>query len=173
MITKHKDGLYYKLLDDITNIGYEKHQHIPKVIKPDVAVRDKDVNWSNVNANICTRDSYETANTCNFHFNTIGNKSNPNYQQTPQTCRITAREIDKPYDFEPDECTDHQETLQNLNSDASQSEMRHHADELKNDKKIYVYVTNSDNLRALNLKKSINVIDITIQLIFHHWKNTA
>ena len=85
LATKNKDRLYYKLIDEMSNTGYGKHKQIQQIIKPNIAVRDDDVNWDSLTNYDYTKNSNDTANEVNHYINAVGNHSNPNYKSSLQT----------------------------------------------------------------------------------------
>ena len=93
LITKYKDRFYYRIIDDIMNVGYNKNSNIPNIIKPSVAVNIKDVDNTKLKHHHYTRNSFETSNEFNQYFNTIGNKKNPNYKSTLKTHESAISEI--------------------------------------------------------------------------------
>ena len=141
------------------------------IIKPEVAVRDRDVNWRNIK----TDHAQEPYGTAMFATNTSTpwNKSNPNYKSSLKINQQSVRHFDELYDFKKHQHPNYHAALIQLNATISLSEINYHTTKLKNNKKTYECDHESDNLHTMIMKESITAIGGTLQLIFNHWKSTA
>ena len=99
LVLKHKDRMYYRIIDEISNIGLNKKNRVDHNIKLHVAVNKKDIKQKELKAEDTTCNDNETAMECNKYFNTIGNKCNPNYKTTLKTNRQLSGKFDEPYDL--------------------------------------------------------------------------
>ena len=120
-----------------------------------------------------TTDPHQNANAINQYFNTIENPSNPNYKATIKTDRKKVREFDMPCDFDGYETKLYKDEIKKLNIPITKSELHYHTINLRNNKKIYDYDDDTDNLNIIIVKESLPIIDELIKIIFNHWMKTA
>ena len=173
LATRDKSRFYYRTLDEISNVGLTKHQHMPPIIKPSIAVKPEQLQPEDIKKDHLTHNSYETATECNRYFNTIGTPSNPNYNSNILTNRKLAREFDSPFDIKISQHPNHQQYLDELSGDISTSTLKYHVHKLKNNKKVYDYDEQTDNIHTIIIKESITIISDLLLIIFNHWKNSA
>ena len=173
LATRDKSRFYYKTLDEISNVGMNKHQHIPSIIKPSVAVHHNQINVADLKKTQITKNSHETANEFNQYFNTIGTPINPNYKSTLQTNRNRVRQFDAPYDVQISNHPKYHQYINELNGNITKSTLHYHVKKLKNNKKVFDYNNDADNLHTLIIKQCIPIIDDLLLIIYNHWKNTA
>ena len=173
LATRNKSRYYYRTLDEISNIGLSKHQHMPSIIKPSIAVKPEQLQPNNIKKHHLTQSSHDTAVECNKYFNTIGTTLNPNYKSTLLTNRKLARQFDAPFDIDTTQHPNYQQYLDELSSDISLSTLKYHTQKLKNNKKVYDYDDQTDNIHTIIIKESIPIIGDLLLIIFNHWKNTA
>ena len=51
----NKDRLYYKLIDEISDVGNGRSKQIPPIITPEIAIKDSDINWDQITSDLYTK----------------------------------------------------------------------------------------------------------------------
>ena len=163
-----KDRFYYQTLNEMMDVTFNKKNIIHNVIHPKYAINESDIDRNKATMEQYASTAYQTANVFNNYFNTIGNPKNANYKTTLKTHRKKARNFDRPYNFDEYDSIKYKKEIMRLNQPIIKSELRCHAMNLKNNKKVWDYDGHNDNIHTIILKEALPVIDEHTLIIFNH-----